>query len=560
MLRVFAFFLRREAGREHHAIRTADCQSPRPVDSAAWAAHDGLHVEDQCHARERRVADMRHDRHRGNAIRGLLTRAGGMAAFGLAFALAWSQATATEIRVGAATVDITPDKPVALDGQFNVRISRNVETPITANAVAIEARSGDRSLDQAVMVSCDLVAIRPGIQDQLRDRLGQKLAGFDARKLFLTATHTHTAPVTEEGKYEIPRQGVMPPSEYVQFLLGRLEEVVAKAWNSRRPGGVSWALGHAVVGYNRRAVYADGKAQMYGDTSRPDFRGFESGEDHGMEMLFFWDLARTRSPQVSDPAGPIAVAINLACPSQEVESRSAINADFWHDVRQQLHQRLGKNVCILGWPSACGDQSPHRMYRKAAEERMLKLRGLTATQEIGRRIAREVEDVYELARGDVRTDVPFVHRVENISLPRRKVTEQEMKAAQAQVEALARKKVRGSADPKRQAWYQATVNRYRSQDKEGPFSVELHAVRIGDIAIVTNPFELFLDYGLQIKARSKAEQTFVLQLTSSSGHYLATRKAVEGGGYSAVVESNLVGPEGGQVLVERSVELLNGMW
>jgi hypothetical protein len=33
-----------------------------------------------------------------------------------------------------------------------------------------------------------------------------------------------------------------------------------------------------------------------------------------------------------------------------------------------------------------------------------------------------------------------------------------------------------------------------------------------------------------------------------------------GGGYSAIAESNVVGPEGGQVLADRTVELINSLW
>jgi hypothetical protein len=58
-----------------------------------------------------------------------------------------------------------------------------------------------------------------------------------------------------------------------------------------------------------------------------------------------------------------AVAINLACPSQEAENRTALNADFWHDVREQLKAKLSlPELTILGWCGAAGDQSPHLMY------------------------------------------------------------------------------------------------------------------------------------------------------------------------------------------------------
>jgi len=457
-----------------------------------------------------------------------------------------SEVPGDTLLIGCSSTDITPSKPVALDGQFQTRISRGADNPVTATTVAIEARDGDRTVDYAILVSCDLVASRPPINTLLRDKLRQKLPDLDPRKVILTATHTHTGPVTEEGKYQIPEKGVMQPSEYTAFLTDRLVEDIARAWGQREPGGVSWVLGHAVVGHNRRAVYADGKAQMYGSTTTPNFRGIEGGEDHGLEMLFFWNKEDK----------PVAVCINVECPSQEVEGLSKINADFWHDVRKQLHDSLGKDICVLAWPGAAGDISPHRMYRKAAEERMLKLRNLTYTQEIGRRIATETIDVCELAKRDIRKDVRLVHQIADLALPVRRVTEKEMSEAKTQAEALKKKGDTGMKGK----WYQRVIDRYDKQDQEPTFPVEVHVLRIGDIAIATNPFELFHDYGVQIKSRSKAIQTFVVQLTCGSGGYLPTKRAIEGGGYSAVVESNRVGHEGGQVLVEETLKAINKLF
>jgi hypothetical protein len=466
----------------------------------------------------------------------------------VALGVAWivTSAPAAELWLGAATTDITPARPIALDGQFNTRISRKVETPLTASAVAIEARESGRATDQAVLVSLDIVAIRPPVLAAVRERLHQKLPELDPRKLVLTATHTHTAPVTETGKYLIPTNNVMQPPEYVAFLAERVTDMIAQAWGNRQPGGVSWALGSAVIAHNRRAVYADGTAKMYGSVSTPDFRGIENGEDHALQALFFWK----RDGQ------PLAACIHVPCPAQEVESLSTIHADFWHDARLQFRAAISNDLIVLGWPGAGGDVSPHRMLRKAAEERMLKLRGLKPTQEIGRRIATETADLFALARRDIRTDLAFAHRVEDLNLPVRLVTEQEVAEARKQVAEL---KAKGDTG-RRANWYQATVDRFQTQNQNSTWPVELHVLRLGDIALATNPFEFFHEYGDQIQGRSPALQTFVIQLTAGSSGYLPTQRAVEGGGYSAVVQSNKVGPAGGQKLVDRTIELITGLW
>jgi len=464
------------------------------------------------------------------------------------------QAGAAELYVGAATVDITPAGPVALAGQFNTRISRRVATPLVAAAVALESREGANRLDQAIMISCDLVAIRDGLQERFRRHVAPRLPGLDVRKIFLNATHTHTAPETLPGRggfhYDIPKEGVIQPEEYVEFLVGRLGDAAVKAWESRKPGGVSWTFGHAVVGHNRRAVYANGTARMYGPTNTPEFRGFEGYEDHGVDMLFFWD--RERQLQ--------AIAINLACTAQEVESQSEVNADFWHDVRERLHKEFSADVCVLPWVSAAGDQSPHLLWEKGAEGRMLKERGLTRIQEIGRRITGAVLDTLDVARKDIRTDAPLVHRVEDLQLPLRIITPAEYAKAKALYEGLAKRTNLTDVDRGHMNRAQDTVERFEKADQLPPYAMELHVVRLGDVAVATNPFELFLDYGVQIKGRSPAVQTMLIQLACGSGGYLPTQKAIDGGSYSAEPPSNIVGPAGGQILVDKTVETISALW
>jgi hypothetical protein len=351
----------------------------------------------------------------------------------------------------------------------------------------------------------------------------------------------------KEGDYEIPRDGVIQPAEYAEFLAARVAGVIAKAWESRRPGRVGWGLGHAVVAQNRRSIYANGRAQMYGPTDRPDFRGIEGSEDQGVEVLLFWDGAGKL----------LATAVNVACPAQEVEGRSAVNADLWHEVRESLRARYGRDLLVLGWTGAAGDQSPHLMYRQRAEERMRALRGLTRLQELSRRIVAAWEEAYEGARKEQHPNAMLVHKVATIELPVRRVTETEAAEARAKVEALAK-------DPRNRRlviWHGDVVKRYERQEAgtTEPFAMELHAIRLGDVAIATNAFELFTEFGIQIKARSRAIQTFVIQL-AGPGSYVPTARAARGGGYSAIAESNLVGPEGGQVLADRTVDLIDALW
>ena len=268
------------------------------------------------------------------------------------------QAAETPLYVGWASIDITPQQPVALVGQLSKRISKSVRDPLTATVLALETRGHNGGKEQAIMISCDVLFIKKSIQTRLRKLVKPKLPDFDVDKLFMNATHTHTAPGFIDGAfkglYDVSQdEGVMKASEYASFFLERIAKAVAEAWRNRQPGGMSWALSHAVVGLNRRAHYFDGSSVMYGSTQQDNFSHFEGYEDHAVEMLFFWGQDRKLT----------GVVINLACPSQETEGLSVISADFWHDTRKEIRSRLRDNLNILAQCSAAGDISPHRMFR-----------------------------------------------------------------------------------------------------------------------------------------------------------------------------------------------------
>jgi len=418
------------------------------------------------------------------------------------------------LHVGWARTDITPDRPVALVGQPHKRISQRVRDPLTATALALETRTANGSIEQAIMVSCDIIYIRKGIQSRLREVIKSRITDFDPEKLFLNATHTHTAPgFVDWGRYDvIEDEGVMKASEYADYFVERVSKAVVEAWKNRKPGAMSWALGHAVIGINRRSAYFDGSAVMYGATNNENFSNIEGYEDHGVELLFFWNQDRKLT----------GLVVNIACPAQETEELSEISADFWHDVRIEFSRRISNDVFILPQCAAAGDISPHLLFRKSAEEAMRKRRGLSRRQEIARRITDAIEDVLPLAKKEVDSTVRFEHTVARVKIPS----------------------------------YDAKVLPFDNTNPVTP--IEFHVIRLGDVSIATNPFELYLDYGIRMKARSPAALTFIVQTSCQSCGYLPTEKAVKGGGYSA--DKFFFGPEGGQILVNETVRLLNKMW
>jgi len=423
-----------------------------------------------------------------------------------------------QLYIGWAAADITPQKPVALVGQMHKRISVGVQDPLTATVLAIETRGADGRKEQAVMISCDALFIRAQTQKKLQSSISAKITDLDATKLFLNATHSHTSPgfIDNEfsGLYDTGNDpGVMKPSEFEAFFIDRISAAVVRAWSNRQPGAFSWGLGNAILGHNRRTVKFNGTAKMYG-VNEPDFSHYEATDDDKVGMLFFWDKNNNLT----------GIVINTVATAQVTDGINFISADFYNESRIAIRKKYGENIFLLFQVGAAGDITPanHEYIYRRAEQIMLKRKGITARQELANRLLNAVDDVMPYAKNDIKDKTVFKHTVAKVELPLK--------------------------DP-------PSLPFYLTDDVK---PAEFHVIRLGDIAIATNPFELFIDYGLLIKARSKAILTFLVQLSCHHSGYLPTERAAKGGGYSA--DNYLVGPEGGYKLVDETVSIINKMW
>jgi len=445
------------------------------------------------------------------------------------------------LRIGWAVRDITPTRSVMLHGQMHRRIAREAIDPVLVTALAIE---GGDPVDCAILISCDLCMVPEALQRAVRDQLASRLA-VPAENIVLSATHTHTSLVVEEGAYEHPGGDVMTPAECAALVADRAADAGAEAWGNRSTHTIGRAFEHAAVGHNRRALYADGRAQMYGRTDRDDFVSIEGYEDHSLDLIFTWDAASHLT----------GVVLDLPCPAQVDENLEVVSADFWHDIRIQLRARLGESLQVLPFCGAAGDISPHFLLYGKQEAEMRRRRRLSERREIAARVAGAVGRAFAYTEPTGKT--AFAHAVRRLELTARRASREERDQAAAEYE-------RAAQDPEIEGrWAQRlrkVVESFDDPQSGEPVSVEVHVVRIGDAALATNPFELFLDYGLRIKARSAAAQTLVVQLAAGRAGYLPTERAVSAGGYGATPASSAVGPEGGQQLVEHTLDMIRSLF
>jgi len=500
-----------------------------------------------------------------------------------------------QLKIGWSEISITPEKKISLYGQFAERISEYVEKPLTATALVLE--SGD---DQVVFCSCDLAETTWNLVEAVRERLNDNNLGLDPNKVILNAIHTHTGPgypITQRsesssdnmfsflrrsleafctaGQKYVEKANVSAnpdiatDDEIYALLLERLPRVILDAWKNRKPGSFANGFGRAVIGHCRRATYTDGSAQMWGETNTAVFRKLEGGSDSGVELLYMLD----------DAGELTGIVANVACPAQCVEHRLFVSPDYWGEVKVRLRKHFGEHIFLLPQCSAAGDQCPVDLIRwvepetdvndpninhvrpikRKADPSMFDLSGMYTA---GRRLANEIIEVWNLGLDEPQKSPVLEHRVVNVQLPLRRATLQDLNNAKRAIKDYMSEHP-GDIDYNDIARLQVhlgVLKRFELQNSVDTVDEELHVIKLGTVALATSPFELFLDFGNQIKARSMAEQTFLVQLANGSEGYVPTEEAESGGHYSAFISSGQIGHIGGEMIVRHTLKHINDMF
>ncbi len=434
------------------------------------------------------------------------------------------------MKAGSATVTINCEIGDDLAGQFHRRLCEGIRDDLEANALYL----ADDQL-QVLLISLDLAGLLelPYVTE-VRDAI-EAATGIPARSVILTSTHTHDAPDTA---------GLLPDSvknePYLVRLKDWLVEVAEQAVEAARPARFGWAQGEAHIGYNRRLCWADGSHSMYGDSTRPDFTGLEGPDDPTHTVLF----------AVDENDEYLAVVHANCCHATCIESAVLACADFPGEARRLVREALGSKIPVLYLQGASGDTSPWNelgpVRRWDREQKLREVGALVAGETL--RLLHESPPV---------ADPVFRHDFEDLQIEVRLPTPEELAEAQQHADA-------GEEAAGRRDWILATAGVLRLQNEFGESPVDtisVHVVRIGGFAIVTNPCELYCQFGHDIRRRSPAEVTMITQLADGFSGYCPTIPGLLGGGYSGnAIYWTRLEPYAGYRIVESSARLLHEVW
>ncbi len=329
-------------------------------------------------------------------------------------------------------------------------------------------------------------------------------------------------------------------TQYMLRLEEWLIELASEAVKSARPGKLGWAQGELHIGYNRRLTWQDGSHTMHGNSSREDFAGLEGPDDPQHLALF-----------AKDAEGEIVAVLyhNTSHPTI-FYGAGVYSADFPGEVRRAMRANFTDELAVLYLNGAQGDISNQNYLDPIKES---KDEALTRISEL---VIYKNMELYDQVTW---IDSPILkHEYQDLKIGVRLPSPESLAGGRTILKRIDEgENIRGMS-------MIMAFGAVHLQEKfgESPFDIlPIHALRIGDLAMVTEPCELFCQFGLDIKRRSPGVGTIVVGLTDGYNGYCPTIYGLLGGGYSgAPISWTRLEANAGYRIVETSTQLLSKIW
>ncbi|UCF16125.1 MAG: neutral/alkaline non-lysosomal ceramidase N-terminal domain-containing protein, partial [Phycisphaerales bacterium] len=464
----------------------------------------------------------------------------------------WTQADRTSgseavperiFRAGAAASNITPPLGGPIIGGWNSPPATHIHDELHARCLVL-----DDGAIRLAFVICDNLGIGREVYDKAR-RIIQDKTGIPPDNVMMAATHTHSS-ISARGANRLrPNEEL---SDYQQFLVMRIADGVRRAVNNLEPARIGWGAGREPSQvFNRRYFMKPGvpTPNPFGGTDKVVV-------NPGRGNPGILKAAGPTDPEVaflsvqSTGRRPIALLANYSLHYVGGGSRGAISADYFGMFSRRIGQLLeadGAEPPFVGILSngSSGDinkinwlQKPQKRYEPY--EKMRQVADLVARAVHSAHQQIEFHDWVRLG----------AMREEQI-LAVRKPTEQQMDYART---ILNKPKDAKPYHKREKVYANRTLAMHESPDE---ISVVLQTFRIGQLGICAIPFEVFVEIGLELKAKSPFGQTFTISHANGTYGYLPTVRHHELGGYETWLGTNTVEIQAAPKVVRELTGMLN---
>ena len=449
------------------------------------------------------------------------------------------------LRAGTAAVDISP---TVFPMQLRSGKSDYVHDPLHVRAVALENGDG-----RVVLALMDAIGVGREMTDEAKAKVAAK-TGWTPEQMLVSGTHTHTA----------PKGGDTSPGRiaYEERRREGLAEALTKAIESLEPAEVGFGSDEEPTEvYNRRYFLKEGTMDK--------------------NPLGEYDQVRTNAPRQNllKPAGPVDPEVCVVDVRTRKGKALGLIANYSLHYVGGIPKIIDKNGRVIGMASAdyYGEFArimPYRLGGSNPPENFVAMmtngtsgdinnidftstRAPRAPFEQVRIVAQKTADAAWRAvkKIDTYEENPLIAtRQREVSLNYRKPSSADIEKAMALMQLTSKER---NAVNKRTSSVAGNTIAYADPEMTESESVIIQAIRIGDQAIVSMPFEVLVEIGLEIKEKSPFPHTFTIELANGGYGYLPPPNQHELGGYETWLGTSKFEKNASVILTKNLLEMLN---
>lgn len=443
------------------------------------------------------------------------------------------------LQAGAARVVITPPIGVPLSGYFAAegrkQTAQDVHDDLYARALVL--KDGERTV---AIVTTDLIGLDDEEVGAVR-AIVERETGIAPEHLIVACTHTHSGPIVRP----FPPSDLVPgqaDEHYFRLLPRLIASAVIMAERRQRPARVGAGSGTCFININRREILPDGTLRGLPFLGRnPD--GITDREVGVLRV----DDATT--------GGVLAVLLSYACHPVVLGPNLEISADYVGYAVNFLERVLGGNAVAMFANGAQGDMNAivHPGTFADAEHLGVVL-GL---------------DVLKVVLGTKTSgDARITTATRRAELPLNPASAPDRQREYIQFLHKEHERLRRESDARKQ-WdieMRLDVANYRLYNREHmllpyvPAEVTAFGVQseFASVGLVSEPAELFCEYGMRARQQSPFETTLVIGLANGFIGYVPTPNVYTEGGYEC--EATNVAPQAGDQLCRTMIDALNDVY
>ena len=438
------------------------------------------------------------------------------------------------LRIGVARVDYTPALGLPLMGNFRDDYgARGIHDPLYSRALVFQNSAGRK----VALLSLDICMIDRNNTSLMRRSIASQ-TDLRPENIIIAATHTHSGPAAM-------RLGSLPKADdaAVEKFLTKAATAAVLANQQLRPSRLTiGATTESRVSFNRRLRCKDGQTHMNWE---------------GLDPSFVIEPLGPIDPQVTtlvieQDGKPAAGLVNFALhPAILAGDNWLYSADYPGYLAESLARLTGGDFLTFFFNGCCGNVN-HIDYTDKTQGR-----GYAMTQRVGYLLGVAAAEARARATPVGGSEVAISR--EMVRLKRLKISEEQVRWSEEGVRKAKEHPARGQVDGLPDEHYARTwLEMHRKQGDDD--LVEVCALRLGDVGIVTFPGEMFCEFGLQVKRQSPTKHTLVIELANDEIGYLPTHEAFAQGGYEPTTGTTLYEKGAGEELTASALGQLHRLF